>query len=170
MAQQNLPLLLTKRILKDALHGLAELHCQNIVHTGQADLCIRPISSMISAKEVIDIKPNNILIQWSQSSHGIIIDEVCLGDLEDSAYVPPGSKIRGRQVGNQNWRSPEAHAEGCVNKPSDMFSFGLVVSGRVVRLGPPGVRMIADTVDWCIYAVLKHVILLLMRIRFPRVR
>ncbi|KAL8978782.1 MAG: hypothetical protein Q9177_006310 [Variospora cf. flavescens] len=117
LAQKDLPLLLTKRILKDTLRGLAELHHQNIVHT--------------------DIKPNNILVQWSQTSHGIIIDEVRLGDLEDSAYVPPGSNIRGRQVGNQNWRSPEANAEGRVNKPSDMFSFGIV----------------------CMYAVLKHVIL-----------
>ncbi|KAL8967275.1 MAG: hypothetical protein Q9197_005516 [Variospora fuerteventurae] len=117
LAQKYLPLPLTKRILKDTLRGLAELHHQNIVHT--------------------DIKPNNILVQWSQTSHGIIIDEVRLGDLEDSAYVPPGSNIRGRQVGNQNWRSPEAHAEGRVNKPSDIFSFGIV----------------------CIYAVLKHVIL-----------
>lgn len=34
LAQKNLPLLLAKRILKDALRGLAELHRQNIVHTG----------------------------------------------------------------------------------------------------------------------------------------
>lgn len=34
LAQEDLPLLLTKRILRDALHGLAELHRQNIVHTG----------------------------------------------------------------------------------------------------------------------------------------
>ena len=34
LAQKDLPLLLTKRILKGALHGLAELHHQNIVHTG----------------------------------------------------------------------------------------------------------------------------------------
>lgn len=34
LAQKNIPMLLTKRILKDALHGLADLHHQNIVHTG----------------------------------------------------------------------------------------------------------------------------------------
>ena len=37
LAQKDLPLPLTKRILKDALHGLAELHHKDIVHTGQAD-------------------------------------------------------------------------------------------------------------------------------------
>lgn len=34
LAQKDLPLQVTKRILKDALRGLAELHHQNIVHTG----------------------------------------------------------------------------------------------------------------------------------------
>lgn len=33
-AEKDLPLLLIKRILKDVLRGLAELHHQNIVHTG----------------------------------------------------------------------------------------------------------------------------------------
>lgn len=84
---------------------------------------------------MIDIKPNNIFVQWRQANHRIIIDEVRLGDLEDSAYVPPGSNIRGRQMGNQNWRSPKAHAEGRINKPSDMFSFGIVVSQRVLWPG-----------------------------------
>lgn len=35
LVQRDLPMLLTKRILKDTLRGLAELHQQNIVHTGQ---------------------------------------------------------------------------------------------------------------------------------------
>lgn len=34
----------------------------------------------------------------------------------------------GKQAGNWMWRSPEAHARGPVNKPSDVFSFALVVS------------------------------------------
>ena len=62
--------------------------------------------------------------------------EVKLTDLEDGIYVPPGSDILGKQAGNQMWRSPEAHASGRLNKPSDIFSFGIV----------------------CIYAVLKDII------------
>ena len=50
LAQQDLPLLLTKRILKDTLHGLAELHHQNIVHTGEANLFIPPAFLMVTAK------------------------------------------------------------------------------------------------------------------------
>ena len=80
----------------------------------------------------IDGKPASIadlFPDWNvHDRFGLVIDEARLSDLEDSAYVPPGSNIRGRQMGNQNWRSPEAHAEGRVNKPSDMFSFGIVVS------------------------------------------
>lgn len=34
----------------------------------------------------------------------------------------------GKQAGNWMWRSPEAHARGPVNKPSDVFSFAIVVS------------------------------------------
>lgn len=56
------------------------------------------------------------------------ISQVQLADLEDSAHVPPDCDIVGKQAGNWMWRSPEAHASGPVNKPSDMFSFGIVVS------------------------------------------
>ncbi|KUI66996.1 Cyclin-dependent kinase 6 [Cytospora mali] len=114
-AQENPELPIIKRILKDALRGLAALHDQDIVHT--------------------DIKPNNIFIFIQR--RGSEVTEVRLADLEDSAIVPQGSAIIGRQMGNWMWRSPEAHAEGPMNKPSDMFSFGIV----------------------CLYAVLKRVIL-----------
>jgi hypothetical protein len=56
------------------------------------------------------------------------IKRVQLGDLEDAAHIPPGSYMTGKQAGNWMWRSPEAHARGPVNKPSDIFSFALVVS------------------------------------------
>lgn len=60
----------------------------------------------------------------------MVIHQVQLADIEDAAYVPPGYDIVGKQVGNQMWRSPEAHALGRVNKPSDIFSFGVVVSSK----------------------------------------
>ena len=50
LAQQDLPLLLTKRILKDALRGLSELHHQDIVHTGEGDVFTRPASLMVIAQ------------------------------------------------------------------------------------------------------------------------
>lgn len=77
---------------------------------------------------MIDIKANNILVNYTNGDKSIDITSVRLADFEDAAYVPPGSDIVGSQVGNQFWRSPEAHAQGPVNSPSDMFSYGIVVS------------------------------------------
>ncbi|KAI4126993.1 MAG: hypothetical protein LQ338_003448 [Usnochroma carphineum] len=106
VVQKDLPDAVIKRILHDALCGLATLHDHNIVHT--------------------DIKPNNILVEIVEDHHGIDVAQVKLTDIEDAAYVPVNCAIVGRQVGNWMWRSPEAHAEGQVNKPSDMFSFAIV--------------------------------------------
>ncbi|KAL3471236.1 kinase-like protein [Aspergillus californicus] len=116
LTQEDLPLSVTKRILKDALMGLAELHGQDIVHT--------------------DIKADNVFVNWKRNGDEILIDKVQLGDLEDAAHMPPGSAMIGKQAGNWMWRSPEAHARGPVNKPSDIFSCALV----------------------CIYAIHKRVI------------
>lgn len=60
----------------------------------------------------------------------MVIGQVQLTDIEDAGLVPPECDILGKQVGNWMWRSPEAHAKGRVNKPSDLFSFGVVVSGQ----------------------------------------
>jgi hypothetical protein len=38
-------------------------------------------------------------------------------------------------AGNDNWRSPEGHFKGELSKPSDMYSFGAVVSGSRVNCG-----------------------------------
>ncbi|KAI3085200.1 hypothetical protein CBS147339_1450 [Penicillium roqueforti] len=106
LAQKGLPLPVTKKILKDALTGLAQLHDQDIVHT--------------------DIKQDNVFINWQDRNGKIIVDKVQLGNLEDAAHIPPGCDMVGKQAGNWMWRSPEAHARGPVNKPSDVFSFALV--------------------------------------------
>ncbi len=74
-----------------------------------------------------DIKANNILVERKEDYGGMGIEQVQLADIEDAAYVPPGCDVVGKQVGNWMWRSPEAHAQGCVNKSSDIFSFGGVV-------------------------------------------
>lgn len=107
-AQRNVPLPLMKRILRDSLRGIAALHEKGIVHT--------------------DIKANNIMIDWDETDGETAVHQVQIADLEDAAYVPDDKVIIGRQVGNWMWRSPEAHASAQVHKPSDIFSFGVVVS------------------------------------------
>lgn len=63
-----------------------------------------------------------------ESSLGIEVLQTQLADLEDSAHCPPPGNLIGAQLGNWMWRSPEAHAAGPMNKPSDIFAFAIVVS------------------------------------------
>lgn len=56
-----------------------------------------------------------------------IVDQVQIIDLENAAHLPHGRCIKGMLAGNDNWRSPEAHFKGELNKPADIFSFGIVV-------------------------------------------
>jgi serine/threonine protein kinase len=107
--QQDVPLATRKRILRDVLRGLAVLHAKGIVHT--------------------DIKPNNILVDWDDQGGEPAVNEVQIADMEDVVHLPDGHYFAGVQWGNWMWRSPEAHAAAAVNRTTDMFSFGLVVSG-----------------------------------------
>lgn len=107
-AQKDVPVSLMKRILRDSLRGIATLHEKGIVHT--------------------DIKPNNILVDWIETDGNPTVRQVQIADIDEAAYVPDDCAIVGRPVRNWMWRSPEAHASGQVHKPSDIFSFGVVVS------------------------------------------
>lgn len=60
------------------------------------------------------------------------VQRVQVGDLEMGSVIPPGLNVRGAKLGNPMWCSPESHAAGRINLPSDMFSFGLVVSLRIL--------------------------------------
>lgn len=119
----------------------------------------RPFPSSCSrcTDQMPDVKPNNIMMRTTEHADDVIIDLVQLVDLEDTAHVPPGRAIKGAQVGNWMWRSPEAHAEGPVETPSDMFSFGLVV----IHLLSPEVWPVCSGLiaSKCIYALTRKVIL-----------
>ncbi|KFY25144.1 hypothetical protein V493_04808 [Pseudogymnoascus sp. VKM F-4281 (FW-2241)] len=108
-----------KRILQDSLRGIAELHDRHIVH--------------------LDIKPDNIMVTCTHAGEETTIEQVQVTDLENAAHLPKGRCIKGMLAGNDNWRSPEAHFKGELNKPTDVFSFGIMciyaLLGRVI-LGP----------------------------------
>lgn len=76
------------------------------------------------------------MVDCQSQSHDVTIDRVQLTDLENAAYLPRGKCVKGMLAGNDNWRSPEAHFKGELSKPSDIFSFGLVVSA-MAHLTPP---------------------------------
>lgn len=73
-------------------------------------------------------------MDYDEKPDGAIeVKRVQVGDLEMGSMIPPGLNVRGARLGNPMWRSPEAHAAARINLPSDIFSFGLVVS---VHLSP----------------------------------
>jgi hypothetical protein len=61
---------------------------------------------------------------------GVQVDKVCIADLEDAVRLEPGRVLKGAPLGNYMWRSPEAHAEGPMELPSDLFAFGIVVNNE----------------------------------------
>ncbi|KAF2803431.1 uncharacterized protein BDZ99DRAFT_526780 [Mytilinidion resinicola] len=92
--QKDVPLPVTKRILRDALRGIAAMHDKGIVPA--------------------DIMANNIMAEWNEKDGEVVVEQVQVADVEDAAYVPDDCVIEGRQIGNYMWRSPEAHASGQV--------------------------------------------------------
>ncbi|PYH34418.1 putative calcium/calmodulin dependent protein kinase [Aspergillus neoniger CBS 115656] len=106
-----------KQILKASLLGIAELHEQHVVH--------------------LDFKPDDIMVDCrDKGEEETVVKRVLLTDLENAAYLPEGRCIKGMLAGNDNWRSPEAHFRGELNKPTNRLAFGIV----------------------CLYAVLARVI------------
>ncbi|PYH94867.1 kinase-like protein [Aspergillus ellipticus CBS 707.79] len=76
----------------------------------------------------LNIKPNNILIDYDESPEKqITINRVQISDLEDTVIAPPGKWLRGPLCGNAIWRSAESWARSRQNQSSDVFSFGIVM-------------------------------------------
>ncbi|KAF9739060.1 calcium/calmodulin dependent protein kinase [Paraphaeosphaeria minitans] len=67
-ADTEVPLAITKRILREALRGIATLHGKGIVHTG--------------------VKANNMLTEWKDPRGEITVERVQVADIEDTAYIP----------------------------------------------------------------------------------
>ncbi|KAL5403188.1 hypothetical protein PMIN06_005309 [Paraphaeosphaeria minitans] len=75
-ADTEVPLAITKRILREALRGIATLHGKGIVHTG--------------------VKANNMLTEWKDQRGEITVERVQVADIEDAAYIPDVCFVRGR--------------------------------------------------------------------------
>ncbi len=75
------------------------------------------------------MKFDNILLDYrKEAGDQFHIERVNLADPEMAAKVKERQVITGIQAGNVMWRSPEAQAGIGIAKPSDVFSFGIVVS------------------------------------------
>jgi serine/threonine protein kinase len=78
-AQKDVPLSLTRRILRDSLRGIAALHDEGIVHA--------------------DIKSNTTVRDWNERDGNITLSRVQIADIDDSAYVSDDPVIVGRELG-----------------------------------------------------------------------
>ncbi|KAI8941750.1 hypothetical protein NX059_002954 [Plenodomus lindquistii] len=103
-----------KKILRQTGEAMQELHSKDWIH--------------------IDIKPDNIFINWTYDGKGIkTITNVALGDFDIAFNCETGELLQTTQaVGNAMWRSPEGQTGRGVSKASDVYSFGLV---ELVKLG-----------------------------------
>jgi serine/threonine protein kinase len=124
--EKRIPRETTKRILKASLEGIAGLHEGDIVHLGIATTLVSAVN--LSRLTLTDIKPDNFMLDYRLDEDTIVVDQVKLTDLENAAHLPKGKAVKGFLAGNDNWRSPEAHFKGELTQPTDIFSFGAVVS------------------------------------------
>lgn len=68
------------------------------------------------------------MLNWSLDENGRFrIERVVLSDL-DCTLKLKGEKLLNHRIGNVMWRSPEGQIGKGIGKPSEVFSFGLVVS------------------------------------------
>jgi len=116
-----------KEILKVTLQGIADMHGRDIVHLGEpSDAALHTVNA--NDWSSLDVKPDNILVNYRHVDQDVVVEQVQISDLENAAYLPRPRCIKGMLAGNDDWRSPEGHFKGELNKPSDLYSFGLVVS------------------------------------------
>ncbi|KAI0406392.1 kinase-like protein [Xylaria palmicola] len=96
------------KILHYTAEAIQELHSQGWVH--------------------IDIKPDNILLNWTLDNEGNeVVTDVSLGDFDIACKLRDDQALRTPYaIGNAMWRSPEGQTGIGVTKASDVYSFGLV--------------------------------------------
>ncbi|KAK3897156.1 kinase-like protein [Staphylotrichum tortipilum] len=110
-----------KTILRHVAEAIQELHSRDWIH--------------------LDIKPQNILVNWTCDSNGTkTITDVALGDFWHAWFLGTQNPRESQYpIGSVKWRSPEAHVGKAMTKASDMYSFGLLciyVLGYGDALGP----------------------------------
>lgn len=104
----DLPVEARKFILREVGLGLKDLHSKHWIH--------------------VDTKPNNVMLDWCLDQNGHFkIERVALSDL-DCALKLEGDKLLNHRIGNVMWRSPEGQVGKGIGKPSEVFSFGLMVN------------------------------------------
>jgi serine/threonine protein kinase len=121
-----LPIEARKTILKEVGLGLNDIHMKHWIHLGMIP-CIVTYDPRLT-HPCPDVKPNNIFLNWYvDEKDQFQLGKVALGDM-DCALKLQGQKLLNQKVGNVMWRSPEGQLGKGVGKPSEVFSFALLVS------------------------------------------
>lgn len=88
---------------------------------------IARLSVATSPDNIIDIKPDNILVNYGLDSARFC--EVQLGDCGDACIVDPNADpFQGHVIGAAIFRSPEAMHNLRWKAPTDIWSFGATAS------------------------------------------
>lgn len=131
-----------KFVARSVLIALKALHERGYVHTGE----YMTISSvLIRPNRRIDIKPNNILVNYGHDSARF--SEVQLGDLGDACIIDPNADpLQGHVIGAAIFRSPEAMLNLRWKAPTDIWSFGATVSCTYSFHSPTSLLTTATTI------------------------
>lgn len=119
-----------KFIVNRVLDALKTLHEAGFVHIGTKDPCFRGYGTNGN----IDVKPNNILVNYGSSNASTRFSEVGLGDCGDAFYVDLNADLKdmakedGYVIGAAVFRSPEAMLNLKWGTATDIWSFGATVS------------------------------------------
>ncbi|KAL9023335.1 MAG: hypothetical protein Q9196_007265 [Gyalolechia fulgens] len=109
-----------KFVARNVLRALDALHERGYVHTGDFHDSI-PVA--IGPDSIIDVKPNNILVNYGRDSARF--SEVQLADCEDTCMIDPDADpLEGPVIGAAIFRSPEAMLNLRWRAPTDIWSFG----------------------------------------------
>ena len=119
-----------KDVLRRVAVALQKLHGKNWRYMGRK-LSQIPLRSLPLLTHRADLKPDNILVDYTDHGDGrLTIRNLMLADFDLAWKDDDGnaSFSCNQRVGHQLWQSPEAIASKNVDKPSDVFAFGLTVS------------------------------------------
>jgi len=119
-----------KLVAKRILQALQALHEDGYTHTGMALGAPMFYSIRYLTITLVDIKPNNILVNYS-SGH-LRFDDVQLADFGDVSRIDPKDYLQvgldGPLIGAAIFRSPEAMLQLRWGQSTDIWSFGATVS------------------------------------------
>jgi serine/threonine protein kinase len=115
-----------KLFAKGILEALRALHVEGFIHTGKPTAVHYRITNTPNADCQIDVKPNNVLVNYADKSQRQIT-EVQLADFGSTMSERSGHAKDVDDISSPIFRSPEAQMQLPWTKATDIWSFGVTV-------------------------------------------